>query len=849
MTKLFTLSFLAAAMSLAAPAMAEDVKLFSFTVGDDAKGQEIMIQISAVDGGSVSMDWGNGELAKFEIADYDGAGWVFSEVRGTLAGTTVTAYAPEGTKINYLDLSWTKLDVLGATEKVDEPKITGVEIANLPDVKELSLTYNLVKTLDVSQCASLATLNAEDNVLTKLTFGATNANLKTIKVSNKYNTTTGEKDATAGDNQVLGSKWSLLPTLATLDVTGNLTSKLGWFDTFDISQNAKLATLTVNCCGMSSLDVTALTSLKTLNAQWNRLQSIDLSNMVANNGIAFLAHNQLKEVKLPDTSSAKMMRVNLADNAFTFATLPAPGMTKAEANYIYTPQADVLTPLSGKNTVDFSKLAKVGDTASEFAWSAILDGATEPSTLTEEHFEFTEADGIFRFLVPVKDLNAKITNAVFPNLTLASTPATSVGLLPMLVSMKMESEAGADFQFGFNSSIGQLVYVDWGDGVFEGPITVAQLDNGYTPDLITGKTKGQEISVKGDAATIESLYAPAETDFSSGTAQVTTARIASIDLSNMVAIKKLTLNNHAIATLDLSKNKELVTVNATCNKLTAFDAELPALTTLDLSNSGSNGVKTLGENAPVIALDKLPALANLTADYTGIKPDLAKGTALKTVRLQGNGYTDFVPVSASITALTLNYNEYETFDGSGLTADGKINIFLTYNKLGATADALKLPAGINNLNIANNSYTFATLPAVNAVAGTLTYSPQLPMAVKAEANVVDLSAQAKVGDTATEFAWTLDGEAAAAGTYNEENGVFAFGKIGKYVCTMKNAEYPRLTLTTEEITIDNVSGVEAIEPENAPGEYYNLQGITVKGDVPGLYIRRQGNKSSKVIVK
>lgn len=840
MTKLFTYSLLAAAMGLATPAFADDVKVLSFTVGDDAKGKELLFKMSATDGAKVSVDWGDGNLVACDLADYDAAGWVFTEIKGTLLGTTVSVFAPEDKVINYLDLDW-DLD--------DDPvaKITSVDLSALSGCKEINVSKNLLTKLDVSKCTALATLNATNNNLTALTFGD-NANLSSVNVSNNYNVTTGEKNADCGDNQVLGAKWNQLPALRTLNVTGNLSSKLGWLDTFSVASNVELTTLTVNCCGLSQLDLAALTKLKTINAQWNKLTVLDASKMVANGGTVMVAHNNISVLRLPDTSSAKLTRVNVADNALTFATLPVPGITKAEANYVYTPQADVITPLSGTNTVDFSSLAKVGETASVFAWTAILDGATEPSALSEEHYEFTAENGSFRFLVPVKDLCASITNPVFPKLTLASTPATSVGLLPMLVNMKMASEAGTDFQFGFNSSIGQLIYVDWGDGVFDGPITLPKLDSAYTPDFITGKTKGSEIVVKGDASTIESLYAPAETDFSSGTAQVTTAQIAEIDLSALTAIKKLTLNYHAISSLDLSKNKELTSVNATCNKLTAFDAELPALTTLDLSNSGSNGVKTLGENAPAIALDKLPELSTLSANYTGIKPELAKAPKLKSAILQGNGYTDFAPVSASLTSITLNYNDYESFDGTGLTASGKINVFLTYNKLGAVADCMKLPASINNLNVANNDFTFATLPAVKAVGGTLTYSPQRVMNVKADKNVVDLSAQAKVGETATEFAWTLDGEA-SDDSYTVENGVFTFSKMGTYVATLKNAEYPRLTLTTNEIVIDELSGVEEIEEENAPVEYYNLQGVKVANPSNGIFVRRQGNKTSKVLVK
>ena len=56
---------------------------------------------------------------------------------------------------------------------------------------------------------------------------------------------------------------------------------------------------------------------------------------------------------------------------------------------------------------------------------------------------------------------------------------------------------------------------------------------------------------------------------------------------------------------------------------------------------------------------------------------------------------------------------------------------------------------------------------------------------------------------------------------------------------------------TYEITTHDVStGVEAIEAEtNAPVEYYNLQGVRVANPENGIFIRRQGNKVSKVAIR
>lgn len=56
----------------------------------------------------------------------------------------------------------------------------------------------------------------------------------------------------------------------------------------------------------------------------------------------------------------------------------------------------------------------------------------------------------------------------------------------------------------------------------------------------------------------------------------------------------------------------------------------------------------------------------------------------------------------------------------------------------------------------------------------------------------------------------------------------------------------------ENVAIDNAGVAEiVIDDENAPVEFYNLNGVRVNSDnlVPGLYIRRQGAKASKIIVR
>ena len=55
----------------------------------------------------------------------------------------------------------------------------------------------------------------------------------------------------------------------------------------------------------------------------------------------------------------------------------------------------------------------------------------------------------------------------------------------------------------------------------------------------------------------------------------------------------------------------------------------------------------------------------------------------------------------------------------------------------------------------------------------------------------------------------------------------------------------------ENVAVDASVAEIVIDDENAPVEFYNLNGVRVNSDnlVPGLYIRRQGAKASKIIVR
>lgn len=111
-------------------------------------------------------------------------------------------------------------------------------------------------------------------------------------------------------------------------------------------------------------------------------------------------------------------------------------------------------------------------------------------------------------------------------------------------------------------------------------------------------------------------------------------------------------------------------------------------------------------------------------------------------------------------------------------------------------------------------------------------------------------------DTTEEFMMMGDEQALENGTI-----VTAFQNTGVGAAlfgTFQNETYGQEFYMVEYIIFDavftgnddaGIADVVVDNNENAPVEYFNLQGVRVENPAAGLYIRRQGNKSTKVLVK
>ena len=173
----------------------------------------------------------------------------------------------------------------------------------------------------------------------------------------------------------------------------------------------------------------------------------------------------------------------------------------------------------------------------------------------------------------------------------------------------------------------------------------------------------------------------------------------------------------------------------------------------------------------------------------------------------------------------------------------------------------KIPAGWTGEYVLYNGNTPEIKPVGNlpeGEAGTFTPAVVSATAISTElvnsvvtinnVELAEATPDENVTDTnAKNFTGTVDGT-----TLNFRNNYkLASVEAGTYNITVVVTVYqnePSLYVTNfEKVTPTGINGI--FVEENAPVEYYNLQGVRVANPENGLYIRRQGNKATKVLVK
>lgn len=756
----------------------------------------------------VYVDWGNGEPAHVTLTEDN------SSFSGKPLGSIVKIYGnPEIMTMFECGGShdWT-------TGKERGSMITNIDLSALVNLQELNLKENLLTALDLSANKKLTKLDLRSNKLTAFDYDL--PELAELNLGNEGQN--GVKKY--GENSFTSIEFSKLPKLDILYI-----NYVGYALDFTKIPNIKEVRAMGN--GLTSIDLSQNTDLTYLSLSYNDLTSVDALSIKNkdkdNKASIYLQYNKLTSLKVNEGIGSLV----IDNNNLTFATLP--NVEKVAGYCVYSPQ-NPMEVTSAYGRVDLASQAKVGETATEYIW---MKGEAAVTT------GIKAKDGVFTFSES-GDYVCKMNNAACPDLTLSTVPVkVDVSNRHELFSFTVApAAAGKTMSLNISSTDNQSVVVDWGDGNLSAPVATKNYVDTWEYGTPTGVVAGENITVYGaNAANINKL------DLSWSKDAGVETKMLTVNLSALTGVDDVTLASNALTTLDITRNTSLAKLFINGNNITDIKfAANCVLTRLEAQNTADAGENNLFK----VDLSKAPLLNylvmsfnNKNAEATTI--DLSKNVELATViATDCNLETLDVSKLTKLSQLTINNNNLETLDVSQMPATGRV--FAMNNKI----SSLVLPAKLDRLNVSNNKLTFATLPATT-IAKTYVYNNQKPMVVEAKDGKVDLASQAKVGDVETVFAWTADSEEFT--DFTVAAGVFTFTKSAKNaVCTMTNAALPALTLTTVPVNVE-ADGSAVTEIEGAESEeeavYYNLQGVKVSGNEPGVYIRRQGNKTTKVIVK
>lgn len=346
------------------------------TLTAEVDGNSRTLEFAAsVAGTKLQIDWGDGILVETEsIPEYDG--WTTAPVSGIPVGEGIIKVY--GENINYLD----------CTSRIDNAKITAVDLTNAVDLVELFINTNNLVSLDLSKNVKLEKLVCSNNPITDLNLSANTA-LKSLDAQNM---------------SLTSIDLSHNVSLTSMNVNGNQIGSI------DLSANTALKSMYALNCGLTAIDLSANTALTYVSLNNNKLTSLDVSNL-EKLGTLMCLGNDLTELKVGTIKT----RLTCNDNRLTFATLPS----STVKNYAYAPQKpmeiDARVPVNG--TIDLSAQTNIQGLAAEPQATVFTWKTTDGQVLVAGE-DYMEENGNFTFLkTQAAPVYCEMTSAAFPSFT------------------------------------------------------------------------------------------------------------------------------------------------------------------------------------------------------------------------------------------------------------------------------------------------------------------------------------------------------------------------------------------------------------------------------------------------
>lgn len=702
---------------------------------------------------------------------------------------------------------------------------------------------NGLVTIYMPEGCDMTALEVTDTRLTKVDLSAS-ASLRLLRLNNCY---LGSIDLT------------YCRSLAMLDLDGNNLAKLDltplngqYFKTSltDLSaadnrltslvmpDESTFLTLDFSNNRLTEMPLDRATRLVSLNVSGNDLGDIDLEDCEALTTLD-ASNNRLTTLRIP--SYTPLNNVNIAGNKFTFANLPEVGTF---ATYTYAPQQEIALP-SMAPTANLSAEYFVKDgKATQYKWykadgTPLTDAQVSGS---EGRFKFTDANAGLVYCT--------MSHPLFPDFTganiLRTTNVQTAEMPSHVFTTFTTAEDGEGSIILTAATDNATVYIDW-----EG--------KGAPEQYVLGTTY-REFPVKYYADTEVKAYSYDEND----------------------GVTVFTLNAGRLNKLDASPMKGLTLFALSGSLLTADKLILPQSPALsELRIDGADISTPIFSQYNDLTSLTLNNCKFETLDVTGLRK-------LEGLYVSNNSLSSVKLDNPALWELALVNNNLSSIDLSKVPSMEQL--FLSHNHL-STLDVSALP-NLHWLAIDNNEFTFATLPRKTEKMAGYNYQSQALVPITVANGKVDLSSQAKVGDTETSFRWFinspyLDEQGELVGEelipwreFDVKNGVTTFWTtFDNVMCVMTNEEFPDFFLLTTfiDVTEDGIDGIEAgngvkvttgassidvTAPAATTVSLYNMEGMTlgrkatttdgaVRFDslAPGIYVVVAGQQAYKVAVK
>lgn len=574
--------------------------------------------------------------------------------------------------------------------------------------------------------------------------------------------------------------------LADLNLSHNSLSEL------NVRDNLTLRRLDISYNDFTDFDAKNLDNCLSVNVSHNRLEALSMAYMTAATDVD-ASHNAIATVTMPQANV--MERLDLSSNAFTLATVPNLADSVA-GTYVYAPQPQLKIAAKAP-AVNLSAQNRVVDgQGTTFTWK-YEDGADVPAGKIEGEggvFHFADAD-----MGPVYCVMA---NPAFPafagddayRTTLVQPSATPTNVVAEFTTTR----SGQQAQVALASyTPGNAVFFDWaGDGsnleMYAADTELAT----YTASTVAGARVKVYTYDADDQIKVFSI---------------TDAEMSGFDGSGLKSVYTFSLDNAGLRSITMPPSPNLAELDLSMNAFADFDfTPYPNLTMVSMP----------GNNLTRLTLRDKPLLG--TANFMG--------NAISTLDLAN------LP---SMFALYLSDNQLADVDLSPVP--GVSQLAVDGNKL-HSLDTKPMQSMVMML-VGRNFMDFTTLPRPRPETVIYSGSGQAPIDVRCLDGRVDLSSQADVDGTKTEFVWydgmpeydengELVGDVLAEPAQVEQDGgVFTFHvNLSEAICLMTNAVFPNTTLVTPLISVEQ-SGIGSA---HAPlGLDVAVEGgtVTLTGDV------------------